>query len=82
MFLSTVSMYQAKDFIRFIVERKPLGNVSNTLEIIGAKLDLLSKGIIQSTKLAREAMTDLLKFTFNILVHYPKVTSIYHYILS
>lgn len=76
MFLSTVSIFHAQEFIKIIVERKPPGHPSNTLEIIGAKLDLLSKGIIQSAKLAREAMTDLLKFTFNLLVHYPKVCSL------
>jgi hypothetical protein len=53
------------------------------VEIIGAKLDVLTIGILSGTKLAREAMTDLLKFTFNILLHYPKVCvpglSTHHY---
>lgn len=43
------------------------------MEIIGAKLDLLNTCILGGVKMSREAMTDLLKFTFNLLVHYPKV---------
>jgi hypothetical protein len=49
------------------------GNGGSIIEIIGAKLDFLTIGILSGAKLAREAMTDLLKFTFNILLHYPKV---------
>jgi hypothetical protein len=36
-------------------------------------LDLLTVAILSGTKMAREAMSDLLKFTFNLLLHYPKV---------
>lgn len=43
------------------------------VDIIDAKLDLLTTAILSGTKLAREAMSDLLKFAFNLLHHYPKV---------
>lgn len=62
-------MYQAGPFIRSLVE----GKSPNVIETIGSKLDLLSRAILTGTKFAREAMTDLLKFTFNLLLHYPKV---------
>ncbi|KZT66987.1 hypothetical protein DAEQUDRAFT_674073 [Daedalea quercina L-15889] len=73
LFLSTVSMASSATFIRDLVETKPPGHPGNIIEIIGAKLDSLSKSIQASAKLSREAMTDLLKFTFNLLLHYPKV---------
>ena len=44
-------------------------------DIIDAKLDLLTNAILVGTKFAREAMSDLLKFAFNLLHHYPKVRS-------
>lgn len=43
------------------------------MEIIAGKLDSLTVAILSGTKMAREAMSDLLKFTFNLLLHYPKV---------
>ena len=70
-----MSVASSADFIRALVETKPPGHPSNIVEIIGAKLDCLSKSIQNSAKLSREAMTDLLKFTFNLLLHYPKVRS-------
>ncbi|EMD31814.1 hypothetical protein CERSUDRAFT_162619 [Gelatoporia subvermispora B] len=73
LFLSTVSISASGDFIRSLVEAKPPGHSGNVIEIIGSKLDLLSRSIQGSMKLAREAMTDLLKFTFNLLLHYPKI---------
>ncbi|KAI0734889.1 guanine nucleotide exchange factor [Fomitopsis betulina] len=73
LFLSTVSVASSADFIRALVETKPVGHPSNIVEIIGAKLDSLSRSIRSSAKLSREAMTDLLKFTFNLLLHYPKI---------
>lgn len=68
-------MLSAGDFIRSLVEAKPPGHPANVIEIIGTKLDVLTKGILTGTKFAREAMTDLLKFTFNLLLHYPKVSA-------
>ena len=69
LFLSTVSMSSAATFIRSLVE----GKSPNIIELIGNKLDLLSRAILSGAKFSREAMTDLLKFTFNLLLHYPKV---------
>jgi hypothetical protein len=43
------------------------------VDIIAAKLDTLLVNICNGTMMGREAMSDLLKFTFNLLVHYPKV---------
>ncbi|EPS99700.1 hypothetical protein FOMPIDRAFT_1016846 [Fomitopsis schrenkii] len=75
LFLSTVSVASSADFIRALVETKPPGHPGHIIEIIGAKLDGLSKSIQSSAKLSREAMTDLLKFTFNLLLHYPKIAN-------
>ncbi|EJF63137.1 hypothetical protein DICSQDRAFT_146110 [Dichomitus squalens LYAD-421 SS1] len=69
LFLSTVSTVHAGTFIRSLVETKS----PSITEVIGSKLDLLTRAILSGTKLAREAMTDLLKFTFNLLLHYPKL---------
>ncbi|KAI0366244.1 hypothetical protein BV20DRAFT_1124446 [Pilatotrama ljubarskyi] len=73
LFLSTVSMLSAGDFIKSLVEAKPPGHPGNITEIVGSKLEVLTKAILSSAKFAREAMTDLLKFTFNLLLHYPKL---------
>ncbi|KAI0643590.1 guanine nucleotide exchange factor [Trametes meyenii] len=73
LFLSTVSIMFAGDYIRSIVEAKPSGHPGNITEVIGAKLDVLTKAILAGTKFGREAMTDLLKFTFNLSLHYPKL---------
>ena len=43
------------------------------IKTLGNRLDLLLGAIQQGTPMAREAMTDLLKFTFNLLAHWPKV---------
>lgn len=75
LFLSTVSIFAAGELIKSLVESKPAGHPGNVIEIIGTKLDHLTRGILTGTKFAREAMTDLLKFTFNLLLHYPKVSS-------
>ncbi|KAI0706917.1 guanine nucleotide exchange factor [Cerioporus squamosus] len=69
LFLSTVSQFQAGTLIKSIVESKS----PSITEVIGKQLDLLTRAILTGTKLAREAMTDLLKFTFNLLLHYPKL---------
>ena len=69
LFLSTVSMHAAGALIKSIVEAK----YPSITDVIGSKLDMLSRAILSGTKFAREAMTDLLKFTFNLLLHYPRV---------
>lgn len=62
------------DFIRNLVEGKLLsGHHGNIVDIISSKLDGLLGHILASEKMAKEAMSDLLKMTFNLLLHYPKV---------
>ncbi|OSX60623.1 hypothetical protein POSPLADRAFT_1148456 [Postia placenta MAD-698-R-SB12] len=73
LFLCTVSMASSSSYIKTLVEAKPQGHPGNIVEVIGVKLDSLSKSIMSSARLSREAMTDLLKFTFNLLLHYPKI---------
>lgn len=69
LFLCTAS---AGPYIQYLVETRH-GSGTSIVEIISGKLDLLTVGILTGAKFAREAMTDLLKLTFNILLHYPKV---------
>lgn len=62
-------MHSAGTLIKSIVEAK----YPSITDVISSKLDLLSRAILAGTKFGREAMTDLLKFTFNLLLHYPRV---------
>jgi len=55
-----------------MVEKKYNGHY--VIEIIGTKLEHLIHPVQTSVSFAREAMTDLLKFTFNILLYYPNVS--------
>jgi hypothetical protein len=71
LFLCTVSA-ASSGYIRILVEGKHHGG--SIIDIIAAKLDTLIISICSGTTMSREAMTDLLKFTFNLLVHYPKMT--------
>lgn len=73
MFLCTASINGTGAFIRSLVEGKHHGDT--IVDIIGTKLDALTIAILSGTKMSREAMTDLLKVTFNLLLHYPKVNS-------
>ncbi|PFH52865.1 hypothetical protein AMATHDRAFT_73987 [Amanita thiersii Skay4041] len=68
LFLCTAS---ATSFIQNLMDEKYHGRT--IVDIIGSKLDLLTTAILSATRMAREAMTDLLKFTFNILLYYPKL---------
>ncbi|KAF7790771.1 hypothetical protein EIP86_001728 [Pleurotus ostreatoroseus] len=72
LFLATVSM-ACGEFIRNLVEGKLSGHHSNIVDIISSKLDSLLGNILASEKMAKEAMSDLLKMTFNLLLHYPKM---------
>ena len=56
-----------------IVERKPSGRAHSLVEILGLRLESLTTALLNGTRMAREAIVDLLKFAFNILTHYPKV---------
>ncbi|KAJ7768181.1 guanine nucleotide exchange factor [Mycena olivaceomarginata] len=67
LFLSTV---HPSPFIISLVEEKRHGNA--VVDVIAGKLDLLIVSLLSGTKMAKEAMVDILKFTFNILMHYPK----------
>ncbi|KAL1752583.1 guanine nucleotide exchange factor [Schizophyllum commune] len=58
-------------FLTSLVDEKRHGK--NIVDTIEAKLDSLTTAILSGTKMSREATTDLLKFTFNILMHYPKM---------
>ena len=49
-------------------------NGSYIVDIIGSKLECLITPVQAGANLAREAMTDLLKFTFNISLYYPNVS--------
>ena len=72
-FLTTVSIASANEYIKGLVESKPSGHHSNVIEIMGTKLESLTSSILGSEKMAREAMSELLKALFNLLLHYPKV---------
>ncbi|KAJ6530431.1 guanine nucleotide exchange factor [Mycena vulgaris] len=67
LFLLTI---HPSSFITHLVEGKWDGQTG--IEIIGGKLDLLIASLLSGTKMWPEAMGDVLKFTFNILIHYPK----------
>ncbi|KAG2069989.1 hypothetical protein BDR04DRAFT_1100654 [Suillus decipiens] len=75
LFLCTASSHQSASFIESIVETKRTHFPGNEtiLDIIALKLDDLVASMQAGIKMSREAMTDLLKLTFNILVHYPKL---------
>jgi hypothetical protein len=73
LFLATASSATAGRFIVSIVKRKPFGLAHSLVEIIGLRLESLIRALFSGTKMAREAIVDLLKFTFNIFTHYPKV---------
>lgn len=74
LFLSTAS---GTLYIESVVNGKYHGR--SIVEIIGSKLDFLTTSINNGASMAREAMTDLLKFTFNLLLYYPKVRIISSY---
>jgi hypothetical protein len=73
LFLCTASSATAGSFIVSIVERKPSGRAHTLVEILGLRLESLTTALLSGTRMAREAIVDLLKFAFNILTHYPKV---------
>jgi hypothetical protein len=72
LFLCTASESLSGHFICSIVEGQHHGRT--IVEIIKEKLDALIVQVLAQREMSSEAMTDLLKFTFNLLLHYPKVT--------
>ncbi|KAF8841321.1 hypothetical protein BDN67DRAFT_967373 [Paxillus ammoniavirescens] len=77
LFLCTATASSAASFIEWLVEHKrPNAPGSGTVvDILGARMDDLSDRLRGGNRAAKEAMTDLLKLTFNICVHYPKLVS-------
>lgn len=68
LFLSTATQ---SSLILSLVEDKRRGRT--IIDVITMKLDMMLAGFLSDKSLASEAMTELLKFSFNILLHYPKV---------
>lgn len=73
LFLSTASSATAGDFIKDLVEGRVSNNGQNVVDILAPKLDALLSLILAGTPLAREAMSEMLKFGFNVLCFYPRV---------
>jgi len=48
-------------------------NGQNVVDILAPKLDVLLSSIVVGTPMAREAMSEMLKFGFNVLCFYPRV---------
>ncbi|KAJ7487181.1 hypothetical protein B0H11DRAFT_1662457, partial [Mycena galericulata] len=65
LFLTTVS---PSPCITTPVEEKRQGHFA--IDVISGKLDLLVS-LLANTKMSKEAMVDVLKFEFSILMHYP-----------
>ncbi|KAE9406126.1 hypothetical protein BT96DRAFT_915621 [Gymnopus androsaceus JB14] len=68
LFLSTAS---SSSLIVSLVEDKRRGRT--IVDVITMKMDMMLASLLANKSLASEAMTELLKFTFNILLHYPKL---------
>ncbi|ESK96134.1 hypothetical protein Moror_7275 [Moniliophthora roreri MCA 2997] len=68
LFFATVT---PSPFVVSLVEKEHEGQ--NISDIIGSKLDLMLVELPKDVKMAKEAIADLLKLTFNILLHYPKL---------
>lgn len=66
LFLATASSVDGAKFIKSLVEGK-------IIELISTKLDVLLSAILAGTKYSKEAMAEVLKFSFNLMIHYPKV---------
>ncbi|KIK95447.1 hypothetical protein PAXRUDRAFT_827008 [Paxillus rubicundulus Ve08.2h10] len=75
LFLCTATASSAAPFIEWLVEHKrPNVPGSGTIvDILRARMDDLGGRLGGGNRAAKEAMTDMLKLTFNICVHYPKL---------
>ena len=73
LFLSTASSATAGDFIKNLVEGRVSKNGQNVVDVLASKLDALLSLIVVETPMAREAMSEMLKFGFNVLCFYPRV---------
>ncbi|KAJ3860617.1 guanine nucleotide exchange factor [Lentinula novae-zelandiae] len=68
MFLATAS---PSSLILSLVEDKRHGRT--TIDVIAMKIDIVLSNVLGNKAFARDAMSELLKFSFNLLLHYPKV---------
>jgi hypothetical protein len=75
LFLSTASSVTAGEFIKDLVEGRVSKNGQKVVDIIALKLDTLLSLILAGTPMTREAMSEMLKFGFNVLCFYPRVLS-------
>jgi len=76
LFLSTASSATAGDFIKDLVEGRVSRNSRNVVDVLAQKLDALLPLILVGTPMAREAMSEMLKFGFNVLCFYPRVLAL------
>lgn len=76
LFLSTASSVTAGDFIKGLVEGKVSKNGQNVIDILAQKLDVLLSLVVLGTPMAREAMSEMLKFGFNLLCFYPRIVGV------
>ena len=70
--------FNSISFIKSIVENPERPIVG----IIAAKLDFVLAASIGGAPTSKDAMTDLLKFAFNVLVHYPKVCNMFRELIA
>ena len=73
LFLSTASA--TSPFLETLLDglSQPTDNI---IQVIGSRLEFILDGVVDGQPLSREAMVDLLKFSFNLVCHGPKVN--YH----
>jgi hypothetical protein len=68
MFLATVS---PSALILSLVEDKRHGRT--IIDVLTMKMDMMMASLLADKTFAQDAVSELLKFTFNILHHYPEV---------
>ncbi|KAL0949114.1 hypothetical protein HGRIS_009201 [Hohenbuehelia grisea] len=75
LFLSTVFVASpsSADFLKRLVETKFSNATGTIIDIITTKVDILISAMQTALPMARDALTDLLKLAFNLLMHYPKL---------
>ncbi|KDQ65126.1 hypothetical protein JAAARDRAFT_685310 [Jaapia argillacea MUCL 33604] len=73
LFLCTASPSLSSSYITTLVGGTTSTKTPTIVELIGSNLDSLTAACQSGASMSKEAMTDLLKFTFNLLNHYPKL---------
>ncbi|KAJ3770516.1 guanine nucleotide exchange factor [Lentinula raphanica] len=71
MFLATAS---PSSLILSLVEDKRHGRT--IIDVIPTKVDMVLSSVLANKAFARDAMSELVKFSFNLLLHYPKLYSL------